>query len=709
MALDFGLNYINMIATHKGEIPVVVLLLPFLAGISGGLFNLGANNTFILVPLIFCSLLFIGLNLAYAPLRLFKARWLGGALFYSILFLLGWFIIVQHNELNKAGHFTKAPTQYLVATITSEPKVKDDMVRFTTDIKQSINSGQNKTTSGTLLVTIKDELARNLYYGEQLLIPAKYTAIDPPFNPGEFNYKQYLANKNVYYQAFFYPKQYKVMGSEKGNPVIAYALQLRQNLVDKLKANMHDTTAIAVASTLILGYKADLSNDVLQAYSKTGTIHILSVSGGHVAILYLLLGYALGFLDGYRRVKLIKAILIISLIWAYALLTGFSPAVCRAAVMISLVITGKTYSRYINTLNLLAASAFVLLLYDPFLLTDVGFQLSYLAVSGLVVFQPMVYNWFSFKNWAADKVWLACSVSIAAQVITFPLSAYYFHQFPVYFLVSNLMIIIPMSIIMYSGLLLLALPQIPYISNALGYVLEHTILLMNKALAFIEHSPYASISKIWLSKLEYLLLYAIIILCFYFLYDKKKWLIKAALACVLFLGISVSLKKYHADNTASITFLNLRKHTGIVFKDGTKGVVLSDLPETDKNFKYSVQPCLDSSRIRDYKVYPLNKNIQLPYLLKQGNLIQFKNKKLLLLNDTPPIQSIPRQLAIDYLFVSNNAFIDTAYVKNKTLIIGAGNSDSYIAVFKQNAVGILVTYKVLKRNKSFSIASKTYK
>jgi competence protein ComEC len=130
-------------------------------------------------------------------------------------------------------------------------------------------------------------------------------------------------------------------------------------------------------------------------------------------------------------------------------------------------------------------------LYDPFLLTDVGFQLSYLAVGGLVVLQPMVYKWFSFKNNVADKLWMACSVSIAAQVITFPLSAYYFHQFPVYFLMSNLLIIIPVSIIMYSGLLLLLLAWVPgHIKSTRLYVLEHTILLMNKALAIIEHSPY---------------------------------------------------------------------------------------------------------------------------------------------------------------------------------------------------------------------------
>lgn len=698
-----------MIAKHKGEIPVVVLLLPFLAGISCGFFYPGINTSFTLIVLVALSLLFIGLNLWYMPLKVYKIRWLGGVIIFPILFLLGLFITARNNELNNADHFSKSTSQQLVAVITSEPKVKDDLVRFTADIRQSVSNGQSIKTSGSILITIKDELAKNMFYGEELLIPAKYAPVDPPFNPGEFNYKKYLANKNVHYQAFLYPGRYKVVTAGQANPVIAYALRTRQNLVDKLKQNMQDTTAIAVASTLILGYKADLSNEVLQAYSKTGTIHILSVSGGHVAIIYLLLGWALGFLNSYKRGRVFKAILIIALIWVYALLTGFSPAVCRAAVMISLVISGKTYSRYINSLNLLAASAFALLLYDPFLLTDVGFQLSYLAVGGLVIFQPMVYKWFSFKNSVADKLWLACSVSIAAQVITFPLSAYYFHQFPVYFLVSNLLIIIPVSIIMYSGLLLLVLPQIPYVSKTLGYVLEHAILLMNKALALIEHSPYASINKIWLSKLEYLLLYGIIILAFYFLYNKSKWLITAVLGCTLAFSIIISLKKLSADNTRSVSFLSLRKHTGIVLKNGSSGVVLSDLPENDKNFQYSVQPCLDSSRITNYKVYPLNADIKTPYVLKRGGLVAFQNKNLLVLNDASKIQSIPQQLKIDYLYLSNNFPVDTGALINETLIIGGSNSDKYINGLLQTAKNIHLKYHVLKRNKSLNMVSNPYK
>jgi competence protein ComEC len=696
-----------MIAKHKGEIPVVVLLLPFLAGITVCVNYPGINLKWLQPALLLLGAVFISLNFAYNKFNIYKFRWIGGLLITVILFLLGCFITFKHNELNTTNHFSKKPSQYIIATINSEPKIKNDLVRFTVAVNHTVSNNKPQPAGGTLMISIKDEMAKKLFYGEEILIPAKYTTIDPPYNPGEFNYKSYLAYKNIYYQAFLYPSQYSIIKAGQGNPVTAYALQTRQNLVKKLQANMKDTAAIAVASTLILGYKADLSNDILQAYSKTGTIHILSVSGGHVAIIYLLLSWMLGFLKRYKNGKVFMAVTIISLIWVYALLTGFSPAVCRAAIMLSFIIVGKTYSRYINTLNILAVSAFALLLYDPFLLADIGFQLSYLAVAGLVVLQPVIYNWLSVKNRVADKIWMACSVSLPAQIITFPLSAYYFHQFPVYFLLSNLLIIIPVSIILYAGILLLLLPQINGLSKALGYITEHGIILMNKMLAFIEHSLFASVNKIRLTTFEYLLLYVIILLIFYFIYNKKPLLFKVAALCMLFLSISISLKKFKADGTTSITFLNLRKHTGMVFKNGNKGVVITDLPATDKYFLYAIQTGLDSSKITDYRVFAPDDNVASTYLLKQQNLLQFLNKRLLLLNQGAQTASITAKIKPAYLYINNNTYVtaNALNIKSALYIIGSNNSDKRIADLQTILKRTGINFKTLKRNKSLTILS----
>jgi competence protein ComEC len=696
-----------MIAAHKGEIPFAILLLPFLAGIGSGIYLPVFSFTAILtITLSGLIVLFISLNLFYKKLNLYKFKWTGGILIYCILFTLGWTITLKYNELNNKDHFSKKPADYLLVKVSNEPKLNGDLLRFTATVEDNVKNVKETSASGNLLIAIKDSLAGNLYYGDELMIPANYHPVDPPYNPGEFNYKQYLANQNIHYQEFLYPHQYYVYSKNNGNRLIFYSLRLRQELVEKFKRHIHNPEAVAVASTLILGYKADLSNDVLQAYSKTGTIHVLSVSGAHVAILFLVLDFMLGFLNRFRYGKTIKAILVISIIWYYSLLTGFSPAICRAAVMISMIIIGKTYSRYINTLNILALSAFCLLLYDPYFILDVGFQLSYLAVAGLVIFQPIVYQWMDIDNKWLDKLWVACSISIAAQVVTFPLSAYYFHQFPVYFLISNLFIIIPSELIMIAGLTYLVMPDIPFVSPALGWILEKSILLMDKVLSAIEHFPYSSINKIWITPVEYLLLYIIIIAVFYFLYDRKLWVLRLSLICMLLLAISISFKKWSNSQSDQIAFLSLRKHTGITFKKGNDAVVLTDLQDTDKAYRYSIQPYLDSCHVEYVHVLSPDKNVRLPYFLKENNYLQFQDKRLLFFNQRLSDIQLIQKFKTDYLYVSGSktSDVDLNFLNNnydyRALIIDNSNSNYLINKLQKQAEAKHINYHILLRNKS---------
>jgi competence protein ComEC len=699
-----------MIANHKGEIPFVILLLPFLLGIGFGLhFSNASYISFLEIALLLSAFVFILLNITYNRFRLYKSKWLGGALINTTLFLLGWVVVINYNELNNKDHFSKRPADYLVIKISNEPKMTGKTIRFTANVEDIVSNNKRSASTGTLMVTISDSTVRNLYYGDELLIPSNYKPVDPPFNPAEFNYKQYLANQNIHYQSFLYPKQFVVLSKDEGNSIISYSLRLRQKLVEMLKDKMHDPGAIAVASTLELGYKADLSSDILQAYSKTGTIHVLSVSGAHVAILFGLLSFSVGFLDKFRHGKLFRAIFIIALIWGYSLLTGFSPAVCRAAVMITMVIMGKTYNRHINTLNILAVSAFFLLLYDPMFITDVGFQLSYLAVFGLIVLQPIVYNWFDIDNKWLDKLWAVCSVSIAAQVITFPLSAFYFHQFPVYFLVSNLFIIVPSAIIMYSGLAYLLFSWVPYLSTVLAYILEKIILLMNKGLNIIEHAPFASINKIWLTIPEYLLLYGIIIGFFYFLYNRKPWLLKLSLGFILLLAISVSFKRWNSLQLNKVTFLSLRKHTGMVFQSRDRAVVITDLSDTDKNYRYSIQPYLDSCKVNHVNIVDPKSDIRLSYLLKKANLIQFGNKRVILFDKQLQKINLPDKIKSDYLYIFDNPNADVGFINKNyeynLMISDNTNSNSFLNKLEKSAIEMHINYRSLRRNKAIALTS----
>jgi competence protein ComEC len=699
-----------MIANHKGEIPFVVLLAPFLLGLITGL-NLLTTAWIMPLSIAFAaiSIIFIAFNLFYKSLQLYRLKWPGGLLLHLVLFLGGCVIILNYNELSRNDHFSKCKAKYLVVRVESEPVSKNGYIRFRSSVIRNINNNKLTPTSGNLLISIKDSLAKSVQYGDELLIPANYTPLDPPFNPAEFNYKRYLADQNIHYQSFLFQRQYTLIAHNTGNPVIAFALNLRWRLVAKLKAGIHDPQATAIASTMLLGYRTDLSGDVLQAYSQTGTIYVLTVSGAQIAVIYFLLNWLLGFLNRYRYGKLLRAVIIISVLWYYALLTGFSVSVCRAVLMVSLIVAGKTFNRYINSLNLLAVSALALLLYDPLFITDVGFQLAYIAVAGLIILRPIVYKLFKFRNKISDKLWELCSVSIAAQVVTFPLSAFYFHQFPVYFLASNLLAFIPAVIIMYAGMIYLLLPPIPVISKALGLVIEQTAILMNKALAVMAHFPFASINKIWLDHAEYLLLYAIIMAGFAFLYYRRTRALQIGLICLLLLTISTSYKKIAAIRSNNIVFLNLRKHTGIIMRKGDSAIVLSDLTDTDKNYQYSIQPYLDSCKVENARIYKPDESFVSSFAVKQFNYIQFLNKSILLFDKHISNIVSGQRLTVDYIYLSGNPnAVLNSFGKNfncSRLVINADNGDHFVNETENRAKAINLNFTLLKRNNSLIAVS----
>ncbi|HTD39546.1 MAG TPA: ComEC/Rec2 family competence protein, partial [Mucilaginibacter sp.] len=201
-----------MIAGHKGEIPFVLLLLPFLAGIGLGIYSpLFSITTFLSGILFGLIILFVSLNIFYKKLNLYKIKWVGGILINSILFFSGWIITLRYNELSSRNHFSKIQADYLLVKINNEPKASGDLLRCTVTVEDNVLKGKRTPTSGNLLITIKDSTGKSLYYGDELLIAANYHPVDPPYNPAEFNYKQYLANQNIHYQEFVYAHQYYVL------------------------------------------------------------------------------------------------------------------------------------------------------------------------------------------------------------------------------------------------------------------------------------------------------------------------------------------------------------------------------------------------------------------------------------------------------------------------------------------------------------------
>lgn len=586
----------------KAEVVFLKILLPFTLGTVTSYHTTNPSFTYwigLLCLVAFTILILI--NLFYKRLKAYKYKSWTACLIYMLLFLFGVFVCLFNKQCLNKNYFGGKKQAYLRVWVNDEPQLKSGILRFKANVTRSylprkIGHAEPGNTIGKLIVSIKTDSLNpiRLSYGDELIIPARITEIAPPYNPAEFDYKSWLAAQNIYHQVYLKQRQLVKTNRNQGNRIIAYALALRAKQVQFYRKLLRDDDAFAMASTLILGYRADLSQETLSTYSKTGTIHALSVSGMHVGLIYLVLNWILQYLDRNKLLKLCKVAIIVSLIWFYALLTGFSPSVLRSAIMLSAFIIAKSFNRQSNSYNIISFAAFCLLIYDPFLIWDVGFQLSFLAVLGLIYLQPKIQNWWHPQNKWIDKLWGIIAMSLAAQLITFPLSIYYFHQFPIYFLMSNLFIMLPVALLMYLGLGIL-LGRFELLAPTFEWLVKFT----NSGLNYIADLPLSSLSAIWINRTELLIL-CIALCCFTVaLSSFKKRILLFSVACFMVFQSFVVYDMLEAIHQKKIIVFNIRKNYATAFISKQKALVFTNLLPESRGFKYFIQPALDQHKIQE--------------------------------------------------------------------------------------------------------------
>ncbi|MEO5911706.1 MAG: ComEC/Rec2 family competence protein, partial [Pelobium sp.] len=362
-----------MIAYFKTEVPFLRLLLFFIIGISISIiYNLPPTQSWLYVWMgIFTITIFF--SIYYKENKIYLHSYFSGILIYILMLLSGIILCNQHKEIYSADHFSKTPSDQLIAYLTEEPRLKGDIARFNVEVESNAHLNKINKSSGKLLLAMRFDTTQklNIHYGDLLLFKSNYKETEPAYNPSEFNYRRYLSFQQIYHQSFINQKQLIKIGENKGNPIKAFALKFRAQQVEKFKKYLTNNDTKAVVSTLILGYRNDLSNDIVEAYSKTGTMHVLSVSGMHVAIVALLLSFLLRFMDKTKKGRIAKAVLIIILIWFYALIAGLAPSIERAAIMLSFVLIAKASAKRVNIFNVIAVAAFILLISNPFNITNV--------------------------------------------------------------------------------------------------------------------------------------------------------------------------------------------------------------------------------------------------------------------------------------------------------------------------------------------------
>lgn len=689
----------------------VRILLPFCIGIwvLHGIHFTKLNLLLQLSILLLFILLFI-FNCLYTSLKVYHHKILIGYLFHLFFFSLGGLIDLNHNDLENSDHFSHSSAEYLKICVADEPQQKGNVVRFSVKVIAAYNGKKKQPVTGSLLVILYSKTAgfSPLRYGETYLIPARYTTVDPPFNPAEFDFTSWLANQNIHHQIFLSPTELTSTGEHGGSALVKLALSLRKRQVETYRKLIRNDQAFAVASTLILGYRSDLDAATLAAYSRTGTIHALSVSGMHVGIVYLVLDWTLRWMNRKIILKWIKVFCILILIWFYTILTGYSASVLRSAIMLTFFILAKSVNKQAGSYHVLACSAFCLLVYDPFLLWDTGFQLSYMAVLGLVYLQPKIYQLFSFKWVVLQKLWNMVSLSLAAQVMTFPFSIYYFHQFPVYFLLSNLFITLPVTLLMYAGLLLLLFKL-----YWLAPFFEWMITFMNRGLEYIACLPYSTISSIWLTKTELILLCLAMCFLFAVISTQKKGFIFAALCTLISLQGLMIKDKITALKQKRVILFSLQKNYAVAFIHATRAVLITDLIPADKDFKFHIQPALDQQKISTLVCIPLGKYHQNHGLIVKDHQelkikdhqLRFRNFSVLLVDTCFNRKTILENHHFDAIWIHGSPKIKISklreHINFRKIWIDASNKRYAIQNFEEEIPDFKHSAIVMKKNKAF--------
>jgi len=620
-----------------------------------------------------------------------------------------------HDDSRSDTHFSIGKVQYLKIYVADEPQLRGGVLRFKAKVFFGYTGSKRIGLSGMLMTAIKSDSSvssdRNtidpkcISYGKTFLIPARYATIEGPYNPGEFDFKNWSAHHHIYHQTLLSPEELSPTPEERGNPIVAYALRLRKRQVERYRKLIKNTEAFAVASTLILGYRSDLDAETLAAYSSTGTIHALSVSGMHVGIIYVVLDWALRWMNRKSALKAGKAFLIISLIWAYTILTGYSASVLRSAITLSLFVLAKNNNSNTLSYHTLYCSAFILLLYDPFLLWDLGFQLSYLSVLGLFWLQPKIEGLIVFrKNWAR-QIWSLISLSISAQVFTFPLSIYYFHQFPVYFILSNLFIALPVAILMYLGIAILILPF-----DCLSVPFEWIIIFMNRGLLWISELPHATILSIWINRTELLLLCLFLLFLLTGFSRKRKNLIFASAISLFLLVGSMSYAKLSQINRKTILLFSLTKGYAAAFISAQTAVVITDFSAQDLAFKFHVQPALDQLHIYDIRCLPWGREINISGLQIKDHQLHFRGYKILLLDTTIKRKKILGRPVFDAVWLHNSPGVNLRELSEQTIFkkiwIDASNKNYVFHEFSADSINFRKLAVPLKKNKAYLVQLK---
>ena len=588
---------------------------------------------------------------------------------YALAFFIGLTTQIIHTDSyqeNNYIHYKNVFDNTHELTITIREKLRSSNYndRYVVLIKK-INRSKS---SGRILLNIrKDSLKPPFEIGTTLRINCSLVENGIAKNPNQFDYGKYLKNKQIYAQIYTENSEIKTSSIIIKNAWY-YASVLRTKIIGNLEKSKFDKRELNVAAALILGQQQDISPDIIRDYQYAGAVHILSVSGLHIGFVLLFVSFIIKPFPNTRRGAFIKLIIIILSLVSYGIIAGLAPSVVRSVVMFSFVAIGMYLRRSTNIFHTLLVSMLLILLFEPSFLFDVGFQLSYIALFFILWLQPLLAEIWKPKNKIVNYFWEILTVSFAAQIGAFPLSIYYFHQFPGLFFVTNLVVIPFISLIMGLGVLVMVLAAFDYVPMYLSKSLEWSIFILNKiinSIASIKQFIIQDIPFNW-----YLLISFYLLIISSIIWFKKPNFNKLLIAmfAVLILQITFFGTHWNIQKQEELVLFNSKKTTLISERKG-ENVTLY------QNGKEVKSQAINSYVMGNFSEIKATKKLE--------NLLFFKGNKILILDS---LGVYPRNMQPDILVLTQSPKINLERLfqdlKPKIVVANTTNYKTYIQLWK---------------------------
>ncbi|QLE00661.1 ComEC family competence protein [Galbibacter sp. BG1] len=642
--------------------PILKLLIALLIGIILG-YHFYLKPTYLWYVLLFLLILAFVLNTIKKIARTYQF-----SVFLVILFVgIGMLTASLHSKANPNhySHFYQSGSE-VTFRISEKLKSTTYSHRYTAEVLK-IDSDE---CHGKILLQLKKDADKEF---EIPKVDYVYTTNqnlsqpNSPLNPHQFNYKKYLQNQQIYHQLYLTAHEL-ILTNTSIKTVQGYAAALRNKINNRLSKYPYKEE-IAILNALLLGQRQEVSAETYQQYAAAGAVHLLAISGLHIGLILLFLNIALKLLERIKHGKTIKLICTIVILWCFAIIAGLSASVVRAVTMFTFIAYAMYLKRTHNIYHALISSMFILLLFKPNFIYDVGFQLSYTAVFGIVWIQPVIAGFWTTHNRILHYFWQLLTVTIAAQLSVLPLSLYYFHQFPGLFFVSNLLIVPFIGVLLGFGFCIILLSLLNILPNLLAEAYFGCIEFMNSFIGWIAAQENFIFSAIHFDVFKMLVSYLVIISFVLLLKERKQTRIIAFFGSI-FVFISTFLyTNYRAEQKQRFIVFHKSRTSEIALQHGRKLTLFNKDLEDDYNIKN----------------YVLGENISKLKVEKPNKYIEFKNQKIFVLDSMP---TFPKDIDVDILLITYSPKINLDRALNqlqpKQVIADGSNYKSFIMLWKKS-------------------------